>query len=176
MTLTDQELALTEIRIPCVSVWQPFADLIFEVPEGLECGPKDIENRSRPYSYRGPLLIHATKKRPRVNDKHWSWLLDYLSKIRPMNWDEWIAGRAFEYGKVIGVVDLVDCVDGHSSPWAEKERHNWILQNSRRFGWPIPARGWPGIWYPRGIVEQLKATNNDIGWTLSGGSDNAAAY
>ena len=46
-----------------------------------------------------------------------------------MSWGDWMTGRAFEYGKVIGVVDLADCTDGHPSPWAEKERHNWVLQN-----------------------------------------------
>ena len=83
MTLIDHNLALSEIRIPCVSLHQPFADLIFEAPEAIGRRLKDIENRSYRYSYRGPLLIHATKKRPRAKGEHWAWLLDYLSGVRP---------------------------------------------------------------------------------------------
>lgn len=36
----------------CLTVWQPWADLIVK-------GIKDVENRSRVTRYRGPLLIHV---------------------------------------------------------------------------------------------------------------------
>jgi hypothetical protein len=38
-----------------VSLWQPFASLIYT-------GAKKIETRSWPTNYRGPLAIHAARK------------------------------------------------------------------------------------------------------------------
>ena len=49
-------------------------------------------------------------------------------------------------GCIIGSVELVDCVQGHKSPWAEMGMWHWVLKNPILFKEPIPARGSLGLW------------------------------
>ncbi len=162
----SRDLLRCIIRIPCISIHQPLAGLIFEAPENLRYGRKNIENRTFAYFYRGPLLIQATKKRPWKQDAYWSWLLEYLNNVQPGRWAEYINSQGYDYGAIIGVVDLVDCVDGHPSPWAIRGQTNWVLENPRLFGWPLPTRGWPGVYYPAEVLQLLHAVGNDVGWGL----------
>lgn len=87
-----------------LSLWQPWATLI-------AMGIKTIETRSWPTSYRGPLLIHAAKKRvnlerdlfPHMPQEHvWAW------------WDAMevhcLTTANLPYGKVVAAVILTDCV------------------------------------------------------------------
>lgn len=82
-----------------LSIKQPWAWAIIE-------GFKDVENRSWPTSYRGPLFIHAGLKEAPLG-----WLaleregIDFLCEV--------------EKGGIIGVVDLVACVEGCDSPMGD---------------------------------------------------------
>ncbi len=124
---------------------------------------KDVENRTRNIAgkYRGPIAIHAALK------------ADELALARlPMRAPDWVtAPRIFDYGVILGVVDLVDVhesnnghrlVDGCCrSGWAEQfGAWHLVLANPR----PIPRRQQPrcrgalGLWTPpAGVVEELLA-------------------
>lgn len=88
----------------CLSIRQPWASLI--VAHG-----KDIENRSWSTAYRGPLLIHAAATRSAAD---WIAAVELCRRI----------GVAFTLrpsqvpmGGLVGVVDLVGCVESSPSPW-----------------------------------------------------------
>lgn len=129
---------------------------------------KDIENRTRNIAgkYRGPVAIHAALKPDQ----------DALARL-PMHPPEWVTGpRIFDYGVILGVVDLVDVhtpvlLRGRStcpdlteapwtcSPWAEDDTVHLVLANPR----PIPlnrqpkCRGQLGLWTPpTDIIAQLQ--------------------
>lgn len=74
-----------------LSVRQPFANLIAQ-------GIKGIENRSKPLSYRGPLLIHASKK--------WSDTpVDEIERRYGVT-----IPRNLPLGGIIGIVHMPECV------------------------------------------------------------------
>ncbi|WP_232006031.1 hypothetical protein [Mycobacterium sp. 852013-50091_SCH5140682] len=123
---------------------------------------KNVENRTRNIAgkYRGPVAIHAGLTPDR----------DALARL-PMRAPEWVtATRVFDYGVILGVVDLVDVHMSNScfpqdepccaSEWAEPGGWHLVLANPR----PIPlnqqpkCRGALGLWTPPPeIVEQLQA-------------------
>jgi hypothetical protein len=87
-------------------------------------GGKNIENRTWPTDYRGPVLIHAGRA---YDDEGF----DFVHKIcgdLPEPDRFWMSR-----GKILGVVDLVDCVKDHDSVWAEHGPRIWniVLDNPR---------------------------------------------
>jgi hypothetical protein len=104
-----------------LSIRQPWAWAIIE-------GFKDVENRRRRTKYRGPLFIHAG-----LREDHLGWLaLDRMGIDFP---DE------VELGGIIGVVDLVDCVQEQESPWAMDGCYHFLLKNPRSLPFvPMPGR------------------------------------
>lgn len=103
-----------------LTVRQPWANAIME--------GKDVENRSRYFSHRGPLLIHAALK---VDS-------DALSDPRITA----LPISDLAMGHIIGVVTVLDCVKRSSSRWADKSSE-WklVLSNPRRLREPVPYRG-----------------------------------
>lgn len=151
---------MPEIR--AVTVRQPWAWQIINQR-------KDVENRTRNIAgkYRGPVAIHAGLQ---PDKEALRWL--------PMRAPEWVtAPRVFEYGVILGVVDLVDVhtptlrqgrwtcpgiteAPWMCSPWAEEGTVHLVLATPR----PIPlnrqpkCRGALGLWTPPAdIVDQLQA-------------------
>lgn len=106
--------------IKAISVRQPWANAILL--------GKDVENRSRYFTHRGLLLIHASLK---LDDAG----LDDPRILR-------LPIHDLVLGHLIGVVNLVDCVRSSRSRWADPES-NWklILENPRPLLRPIPYRG-----------------------------------
>jgi hypothetical protein len=76
-----------------LSIRQPWAHLITQ-------GSKSIENRSRPTKYRGPVLIHASLK---------------IDKEACAN--HHLDPASLETGGIVGIADIVDCVEKHRSRW-----------------------------------------------------------
>jgi len=110
-----------------LSIRQPWAWLIVN-------GIKNIENREWPTNYRGPLLIHASKKWDQQG-------YEFILKVM----DVWVPSKPHHvYGAIIGVVDLIDCVREHGSPWFFGP-HGFVLENARKFKSPIQWRGQLGI-------------------------------
>lgn len=95
---------------------------------------KNVENRTWPTRHRGPLLVHAG------------------AKIDP---DGYV--RASEHGIVlpdpddlprggiIGIVNVTDCVQDSTSPWAIPGQWHWLLADATAL--PFDAcRGQLGLW------------------------------
>jgi len=116
---------------------KPWASLIV-------MGLKDVENRNWRTSHRGPLLIHASKtydeegatflhSTPAYND-------ECLNLIR----EGYRFPADFPRGKIIGVVDIADCVTGSLSKWFWGP-YGFIIENPERFKKDLPYRGYPGM-------------------------------
>jgi hypothetical protein len=99
-------------KLPALSVRQPWAWLIC-------AGFKDIENRSRRTHYRGPLLIHAGLKVADVGR--------HITELHGLK-----LPAELETGGIVGIVDVVDCVEEHPSPWFAGTGYGWVLANPRR--------------------------------------------
>lgn len=103
---------------------------------------KDIENRSRCLDVRGTIALHTGAQ------------LDN-SVYLPDNFRKQIVRSA-----IIGVVDILDCVDDHESKWFFGP-YGYVLENPRPLLKPIPCKGKLGFWnlspeIEREIRRQLK--------------------
>ena len=108
----------------CLSVQQPWAWAIIH-------GPKRIENRSWPTSYRGPLVIHAGKSKVRLGD---------FGPGEP-------AEAELVFGAILGTVELVDCVKlsaVRGQPFADGP-YCWIVTKPMALQQPVPYRGQQGL-------------------------------
>lgn len=82
-----------------LSVRQPWAWLIVN-------GHKDVENRTTQLTYRGPLIIQASKQ------------LDEVGVMKVAHrFPEIQLPERFELGGIVGRVEMVDCVQASDSPW-----------------------------------------------------------
>lgn len=133
-----------------ISVHQPWAWAL------LHAG-KDVENRTWPTSYRGPLAIHASKTRASYDAQDpATWLSLFGLELPP--WESLAAGA------LVGVMDLVDCVQvpvgvgGYipgrgKSAWAQGP-WLWVVENPRPLAEPVPCRGYQGFFsVPDKLVE-----------------------
>lgn len=95
---------------------------------------KDIENRNWPTKYRGPICIHAAKGMTRgeyddANDV----IGRTVGRVEQAWLDRWLGVTAapmlLDRGGIIGVAEIVDCVDASSSPWFIG-RYGFVLRNA----------------------------------------------
>jgi hypothetical protein len=109
---------------------------------------KTYETRGWKTDYRGPLAIHAAKKLFSEKD----YPFDYYQEVAKRFNEKDFALYALDYGKVLCVVDLVDCVPtgqllgriGRSEFWGDfrdrgddvKDRYAFKLENVRMIPWP----------------------------------------
>jgi hypothetical protein len=120
----DQTLKALTLR-------QPFAWSVFSVG-------KDVENRTWPCKVRGTIAIHAAYSQPeRVYDLSSKFIRSVLKKlgkksvrIPPL--------EKLDRGAIIGLVDIVDCVDGSPSAWFEGPI-GFVLANARLLPKPVPC-------------------------------------
>ena len=125
-------------KIKALSVRQPWASAIML--------GKDVENRTRYFSHRGLLLIHAALKvdnyaldDPRIV------ALGIGSPEKPLI-----------LGHIIGAVTLLDCVRDYPSPWAYSEEWHLVLANPRPFRRAVACRGQLGLFeVDRDVVREL---------------------
>ncbi len=103
-------------RLPVLSVRQPWAWLIVN-------GFKDVENRPRRTHYRGPLLIHVGLNRSALNQRR----QNAIAKRHGVRFPDEV-----DIGGIVGVVEVVDCVENHPSPWFIRGNFAWVLANPRR--------------------------------------------
>lgn len=109
---------------PTLSVRQPWAWLIVN-------GYKDVENRPRRMKYRGPLLIHAGLSRAACSEENLAWIKKRFGVSIPPD---------FQTGGIVGIVEVVDCVEKHRSKWFEKGGFGYVLTKPRR----LPFRACKG--------------------------------
>lgn len=127
-----------------ISLWQPWATLV-------ALGVKQFETRGWATNYRGPLAIHAAKRKAdkyELNEAILESLIDAgFTRLSEL-----------PYGCIVCTVDLVDCCTTESahlsSFWRPAERH-FGDYTPGRFAWRlanvqpvdnIPARGSQGFW------------------------------
>jgi ASCH domain-containing protein len=99
--------------LPALSVRQPWAWLIVN-------GFKEIENRSRRTHHRGPLLIHAG-----LNLKGCAENVQLVKRKHGIS-----VPLELEIGGIVGVVDVIDCVESPKSKWFNGP-FGWVLAKPR---------------------------------------------
>lgn len=109
-------------NLPALSIRQPWAWLI------LNAG-KDIENRCWKTNFRGRFLIHAAKGCTRVEHEDAAdfafWEAQYRDGVPLLS--------KLDRGGVVGMAEIVDCVDSSESPWFMGE-YGFVLRNVQ----PLP--------------------------------------
>lgn len=129
-----------------ITVKQPWASLIIQ-------GIKDIENRTWQTKYRGRVLIHAGMAKANFN-----FSLSQNQRLNELNLRRWYDSDQIK-GKIIGSVEIIDCVKNHPSIWAERHSppfkpFNWVLAYPIIFPEPIPIKGKLSFWdYPNILAE-----------------------
>jgi hypothetical protein len=122
-----------EEGMKALSIKQPWAYLLL--------GPKDIENRTWPTTFRGRTYIHAGQRYD--NDAEaWLWgngfsvmeVLLMSSPLMPEN------VPSLTRGAIIGEVDIIDCVTESKSPWFVGP-YGFVRTNPIRYAKPIPYKG-----------------------------------
>lgn len=111
-----------------LTVKQPWAYCIMHLG-------KDIENRTRKTNIRGTLAIHASKQ---IDYDAYYWLKAEGHELPPI--------KELVTGKVLGTVDLIDCVQEHTSVWKEEGTWGYVLQKPQPFNEPVHAKGNLGFW------------------------------
>jgi len=124
-----------------LSIKQPWAYLI-------AIGFKDVENRDWATTYRGRILIHASKSR---TDMGVVSIVDFCrDRIPSEQWSK-IDWNDFDFGAIIGEVNIFDCryrkpsQRGGLSPWHEDSKYGFYLSNHVMYDKPIPYRGQLGL-------------------------------
>jgi len=116
-----------------ITIRQPWATCIL--------AGKSPENRTRPWPWRGWVLIHAGKKKP------------VPAVLRVPLVATAIRGRELHLGAVIGVARLTGChldrgPEQCTSPWAERGAHHLVLTDVQELALPVPATGSLPAWKP----------------------------
>jgi len=118
-----------------ISLWQPWCFAITHLG-------KDVENRTWSTRHRGPVVLHAAKRRP-TREECESFLdlaasiigedelLDQLAQVTKVQGRLIDALRALPRGGLVAIVDVVGCVTTSRSPWAFDGQYHWQLANAR---------------------------------------------
>lgn len=134
-----------------LSIKQPWAQLI-------SLGVKPIENRTWPTNFRGRIYIHASGKPVPFNsmENGMRFTQGQLKDVFAMKLPERFPDHMSKYptSAIIGEVDIIDCVLGHDSVWAEHSAivmrkidgihqpvevpvYNWVLANAVIYDQPV---------------------------------------
>lgn len=122
--------------IKVLTVRQPWAWLIVN-------RHKDIENRSWKTHYRGPLLIQASAHTPQRDLEEGR----LFARKRGVKVPE-----DLENGGIVGMVNLVDCVEESRNKWFEGPV-GWVLSNPKKLDF-IPLKGRLGLFDPPARVRK----------------------
>lgn len=120
-----------------LSIQQPWAWLIAN-------GHKDVENRTWRHSFRGEVLIHAGKRSDAPAMDH------FRAGRHPVTYDGSLAGlpppeerfglfNGEQQGGIVGVAEIVDCVDHHDSEWFVGP-FGFVIRNARPLAF-APMKG-----------------------------------
>jgi hypothetical protein len=131
---------MTDLPRLAISIRQPWAWAI------INAG-KDIENRDWKTSVRGPVCIHAAKG---MAEREWEGAMSFIDDAFPRPLVSQLGRRRSAQGSdearrggIIGVADIVDCVEASDSPWFFG-RYGFILRNVRPVSF-IPVKGALGL-------------------------------
>jgi hypothetical protein len=104
-----------------LSIRQPWASLI-------ATGAKDVENRTWPTRYRGPVLIHASQRADAVTSDE----IERRFGVR--------LPPTLPVGGIVGLTEIIDCAKPHPSNWYAPAHWAFVLANSRL----LPFLKWKG--------------------------------
>lgn len=134
----------------CISLWQPWASVLFRRDPMCGAPMKVDETRHWATNVRGRVAIHAAKVQP-----DWEMRREYSVLLRRAGL-EW--GR-LPYGKIVGTLKLIDCkpttdIDQDRHPWQlawgdySAGRYAWVFSDMGRriLECPIPWKGKQG-WF-----------------------------
>jgi activating signal cointegrator 1 len=128
------------MKIKCISLWQIWAS-------AMARNLKKNETRGWPTAYRGPLAIHAAKKKFKPEEYGEDW----VEEIGALGLLDGIV-----YGCVLCIIDLKHCrPSGREKPFLshveeilgnyEGRRYVWVTDNLRVLPEPIPLQGHQGL-------------------------------
>jgi len=138
-----------------ISLWQPWASAI-------ALGAKRIETRSWSTTYRGPIAIHAAKRK-RVHELVYLMQTPcFVEALRPLYAispnSRWIdAIELMPYGAIVATAMLADCLTVNDAleklitPLEyelgnfEPDRFGWVLEDVKALARPIPFKGKQGF-------------------------------
>ncbi len=125
-----------------LSIKQPWSWLIVN-------GHKDIENRDWLTRFRGPVFIHAGKSFDGASLRVVKATIEYLESDFSIT-----LPSSFEMGGIVGIAEIVDCVEESESPWF-CGTYGFVIKNARPLPF-TPLRGQLGFFdVPREIASQL---------------------
>ena len=122
-----------------LTVREPWASLIVG-------GFKTIENRSRRFGHRGPLLIHASRSLTTAYyEAARMWVQAHVAPglYEFPDWKACMDNR----GKIVGGCLLDDCRRAVvANPWRDDSEWGLVLSNAWQLVGKIPAKGALGLW------------------------------
>ncbi|KAA6307968.1 hypothetical protein EZS27_040359, partial [termite gut metagenome] len=105
-------------------------------------GIKDIENRTWKTNFRGRVLIHASAK-----GEYAAWVLNKEQMLEVTKKGVWSNIAYYKTSAIIGSVEIVDCIKGSESIWADNRTFvhkgeithlwHWVLKNPVLFEKPV---------------------------------------
>ena len=124
---------MSDLPQMALSIRQPWAWAI------LHAG-KDIENRDWSTRLRGPVCIHAAKGMTAGEFDGFMRTIHHVSLSCPFPSGSTVPHpAALEKGGIVGVAEIVDCIERSESPWFFG-RYGFVLRNARPVDF-IPVRG-----------------------------------
>ena len=124
-----------------ISILQPWAWFIVN-------GFKDVENRTWPTRFRGPVLIHTGKKFSVEVVHADAQLAIEAARTQGHALPDKLTLQDFkdQVGGIVGVATITGCVQGHKSPWASREpgTWHWTITDARPLPF-MPLRGMLGF-------------------------------
>ncbi len=160
-----RSLKALSVKLPWA--WLMFPDLVHWTSENRT--PKDIENRDYATTWRGTIGIHCSKRIERED----IYQAEMLIKERNLQIKIPTLAEFQKYaGKIIGTVDIVDCIDTATlsklsavSVWLVG-RYGWVLKAPISLPEPIPHRGSisPILWdvQPEGLLQINKQIGDKL--------------
>lgn len=142
-----------------LTINQPYAHLVCyhedDLPEFTE--QKHVENRTRRTHIRGQIAIHAGVSMKWFRFDDWTFVAKKPSEVPEM-----------AFGAIIGVADIVDCVDAKTSVGQDmliryvhaSGPFMYVLKNVHRLEKPIPCKGAQGFWT---VPEEIERQVNESG-------------
>lgn len=123
------------MKVKALSCYQPYAWMIVN-------GYIDIDDRSKPFSHRGILAIHASR---RLHTPYYLFVKHVLKVPIP-------DADKLDYGAIVGTVELIDCIPPGAPTAVPPQRrahggadcYGLVFQNAKRVS-PIATRGMPGL-------------------------------
>jgi hypothetical protein len=133
----DTPLTKEDFIVKVLSVRAPWGYWFFgkQLPKGVPV--KDIENRTRRTNYRGEVFIQIPNT---IEFGAFDWMCERFDIKRCDIQNHFMPGH------IIGHVEIVDCVQDHSSPWAMDAPWHWVIDNPVLLNKPIPCKGQLGIY------------------------------